>query len=133
MATSSAPASAIVSASEKKKDWTYLVGKTPTDLHVDLADFIAEETGVPLADMDPVKLVQAVLAMHGTWQKTDRVARRRRTEASIAKGGATTATKRGYELASAPSAPVEAPAPAPATEEKATPARRRTRKAPAAK
>lgn len=92
--------------SSATKSWTYLVDKAPSELHVDLAAYVFEETGV---EVDP-KVAQLILAMHGTWQKTDRIARRRRTEESIAKGGATTAIARGWapdDLLVGKEAPVE--------------------------
>lgn len=107
------------------KDWSYLVDKAPTELHHDLAAYVEENSN--LVDVDP-KVVQAILSMHATWQKTDRIARRRRTEASIAKGGATTAVKRGYVMVNGVEVPVaEAPVEAPAAPVEAPkPARRRT-------
>jgi len=126
MSVTSSPAA--VASAAKAKDWTYLLAKAPSDLHVDLSQFIAEELGTDLAELDPTKLVQAVLAMHGTWQKTDRVARRRRTEESIAKGGATTAVRRGYEVVGA-----DAPAPAPVEEAAPAPAPKPRRRAAASK
>ena len=78
------------------KDWSYLVDKAPSELHVDLAAYVFEETGLNLDEVPPAKAAQLIVAMHGTWQKTDRVARRRRTVESIAKGGATTAIARGW-------------------------------------
>lgn len=98
---------------EPTKEWAF-VGKEPSALHHDLAAFIEEETGI---EADP-KTVQAVLAMHGTWQKTDRVARRRRTPESILKGGASIVTNWEPKVA-------EAQAPA-------KPARKRAARKPAA-
>lgn len=118
MSVNSAAAS-VATPAVAGKDWSYLVAKPTNELHADLAAYIEENS--ELTNVDP-KIIQAVLSMHATWQKTDRIARRRRTEASIAKGGATTAVKRGYvmvngvevpiESAEVEAAPVEAPKPA---------------------
>lgn len=93
---------------DEVKDWTYLQEKEPSDLHEGLAEFILREAGIEIDS----KQVQAVLSMHGTWQRSDenkaRPGYRARTVASIHKTGATTAER------------------FPAEEPKRTPARRTT-------
>lgn len=91
--TKAASAKAIVEDPIMEKDWTYLQGKAPSDLHNGLAQFITDQAGI---DIDP-KQVQALLAMHGAWQKSglnkSRPNYRPRTVESIAKGGATMAER----------------------------------------
>lgn len=118
--------------SSATKSWTYLVEKAPSELHVDLAAYILEETGLAPEDVSPEKWCQLVVAMHATWQKTDRVARRRRTVESIAKGGATTAIARGWapdDLAAPVAVEVQAPAEEAPVEEAPKPAPKRRRAA----
>ena len=52
----------------EEKDWTYLVDKAPSELHNTFADWISAELGI---EMDP-KAVQFVLAMHPTFQRSER-------------------------------------------------------------
>ena len=127
------------------------LGKEPSDLHHSLVAYIQDHSGI---EIDP-RQVQAVLALHGKWQKseynTNRANYRPRTISSIAKGGATTAVKYGAELFSdAPAttgtdeinaqsleglkdaAPVEAPKAKPARKPRKTAAQRKAEAAEAA-
>ena len=76
--------------------WAFL-SKEPSDLHAALAEFIVEETEGEV-EITP-RQVQALLAMHGKWQKSEknrsRPTYRPRTVESIAKGGQTIVTKYG--------------------------------------
>jgi hypothetical protein len=78
---------------EESKDWTYLVDKEPSELHNALAEYISEESGL---EVDP-KAVQAVLAMHGSFQRSERnkarAEYRPRTQEAIYKTGAKTAER----------------------------------------
>ena len=119
------------------KDWTYLAAKDPSDVHRLHAELVSELSGVEVSP----KQVQAILAMHGTIQRSEknqeRADYRGRTPQSIAKGGFTTLQHFGNEEFGyvAASTPVEKVNPAPAeapVEEAPKPApRRRSRKAPA--
>lgn len=90
---SATPAKAEIADPIMDKDWTYLQSKAPSELHNGLAQFITDQAGI---DIDP-KQVQALLAMHGAWQKSglnkSRPDYRPRTQESIAKGGATMAER----------------------------------------
>lgn len=116
----------------KAKDWSYLIAKEPSDLHSDLAAYIAEETGLDLAEVEPEKMVQFVVAMHGYWQKLDRegIARKRRTKISIYRGGSTIAERFAPppEEAEAPEVEAEEAETIEPTPEPATPARARARR-----
>lgn len=74
------------------------LAKEPSDLHHSLVAYISDMAGIGI----DARQVQAVLALHGKWQKseynTNRADYRPRTLTSIAKGGKTTAEKYGADL-----------------------------------
>lgn len=55
-------------AKPEAKDWSYLLEKAPSELHETFATWIAAELGI---EMD-AKAVQVVLAMHPTFQRSER-------------------------------------------------------------
>jgi len=108
--------------------WAFLA-KDPSELHEALAEYIVEETEGEV-EITP-RQVQALLAMHGKWQKSDknrsRSNYRPRTVESIAKGGQTIVTKYGPEGEVIEQKVEEPKAAAKAPAKKSTPARRTRR------
>ncbi len=54
-------------AAPAAKDWTYLAEKAPSDLHVDMARWIFEETGVEIS----AKAAQVVAVLRMEYQRSD--------------------------------------------------------------
>lgn len=81
-----------VTAEEIQK-FHYLAEKPVSDLHETLSTYIQEVSGIELSP----KQVQAVLSIHGTYQKSEanknRAGYKARTAESIRNGGATTAER----------------------------------------
>ncbi len=58
---------------EDQRDWTYLADKEPTDLHEDMADWIAEVTGLEVEDREAfIKAVQLTAVLRHVYQRSDR-------------------------------------------------------------
>lgn len=122
-----------MSNTPKAPNFAYLAEKEPSSLHLRLKEFI-EDHGGPEVDL---KTIQAVLAAHGKFQKSDynksRDEYKARTAQSIYKGGVTTTERfhfvvdeEGNEVR------VEGPAPEPKPVPKKAPTRKTTTaKAPA--
>lgn len=116
--TAAAATRELVSAEEIAK-FQYLADKPVSSLHEALAAYILETSGIEISE----KQVQAVLSIHGTFQKSEanknRAEYKARTAASIRNGGQTTA-ERFAELARLEAESFQAAAPSEETTEVAT-------------
>lgn len=112
--TAAAATRELVSAEEIAK-FQYLADKPVSSLHEALAAYILETSGIEISE----KQVQAVLSIHGTFQKSEanknRAEYKARTAASIRNGGQTTA-ERFAELARLEAESLQTAAPEETTE-----------------
>lgn len=116
--TAAAATRELVSAEEIAK-FQYLADKPVSSLHEALAAYILETSGIEISE----KQVQAVLSIHGTFQKSEanknRAEYKARTAASIRNGGQTTA-ERFAELARLEAESLQTAAPSEETTEETT-------------